>query len=189
MRHLLPFLLCSAILLAAAFVGCGGSRPAAPAKPDTTSARRDSGTVARVSSPDSVGVASPIATDTSAARRAEEPRTAVVAATALPKLWDFGSKTCPPCLVMNRFLTPMAADYKDKVEVRSIDADQDERLAEQFGISSVPTQVFLDAQGKELRRHVGFYPRDSIEVSFKELGFPVVAGAALPGQYPGTGST
>jgi thioredoxin 1 len=33
---------------------------------------------------------------------------------------------------------------------------------QQFSVKALPTQVFLDAQGKELARHTGFYLKDSI---------------------------
>ena len=39
----------------------------------------------------------------------------------------------------------------------------------------IPTQVFLDGQGRELFRHVGYLPRPAVEERFVALGFPLVA--------------
>ena len=34
---------------------------------------------------------------------------------------------------------------------------------QQYGIKLIPTQVFLDANGKEFHRHEGFYPEAEID--------------------------
>jgi hypothetical protein len=62
-------------------------------------------------------------------------------------------------------------------------------LTKQFRIVTIPTQVFIDADGKELFRHIGVYPRDSIETCFEKLSFPVIPSTATPTQTPATGGT
>ena len=91
-------------------------------------------------------------------------------------MWDFGSEKCIPCKTMLEILTPMTADYKEKVDIRIINVFEDKERAQQFHIVTIPTQVFIDAGGKELFRHIGVYPRDSIEAKFLEFGMPVVKG-------------
>lgn len=98
----------------------------------------------------------------------------------LPKMWDFGSEKCIPCKTMLEILTPMMADYKGKVDIRIINVYEEAELTKQFRIVTIPTQVFIDAQGKELFRHIGVYPRDSIEAKFREFGMPIVTGALTP---------
>ena len=94
----------------------------------------------------------------------------------LPKMWDFGSEKCIPCKTMLEILTPMMADYKGKVDIRIINVYEETELTKQYRISVIPTQVFIDAAGKELFRHIGVYPRDSIEAKFSEFGIPVIKG-------------
>ena len=36
-------------------------------------------------------------------------------------------------------------------------------MLQQYGIKLIPTQVFLDANGKEFHRHEGFYPEAEID--------------------------
>jgi thioredoxin 1 len=91
-------------------------------------------------------------------------------------MWDFGSEKCIPCKTMLEILTPMMADYEGKVDIRIINVYEDKERTQQFRIVTIPTQVFIDAEGKELYRHVGVYPRDSIEARFSEFGMPVVKG-------------
>jgi thioredoxin 1 len=62
-------------------------------------------------------------------------------------------------------------DYRGKVDVRIINVYEDKERTQQFHIVTIPTQVFIDAQGKELYRHIGVYPRDSIEARFRQYGF------------------
>lgn len=89
----------------------------------------------------------------------------------LPKMWDFGSEKCIPCKTMKEILDPMMVDYKGKVDIRIISVYEDKERTQQFRIVTIPTQVFIDAEGKELFRHIGVYPRDSIEARFRQYGF------------------
>jgi thioredoxin 1 len=156
--------------------GCGGGqKPAAPAKADTTAT---TGAVCDTTLvPDSATSAA--AADTAAKPKVEkpkpkpapEPEKVAAKPKELPKMWDFGSENCIPCKEMLRILTPMMADYKDKVDIRIINVYEDKARTQQFRIVTIPTQVFIDAQGKELFRHIGVYPRDSIEARFKQYGF------------------
>ena len=93
------------------------------------------------------------------------------AATRLPSLVEFGSNTCVPCQQMAPILKELAAQYKGKIEVTTVDVYKEPRLAERQGIRAIPTQVFFDKQGKEVSRHVGFFPKEEIVAAFKELGF------------------
>jgi len=115
-------------------------------------------------------------------RVAEKPK-------ELPKMWDFGSTTCLPCKTMKQILDPMIADYKDRVDIRIIDVYQEKEQTRKFKIVTIPTQVFIDPEGNELYRHIGVYPRDSIEACFAKFGFPVIPSTAPPTQTPATGGT
>ena len=74
-----------------------------------------------------------------------------------PILIDFWAEWCGPCKQM------LATTYKDKAVVaRSkqfvpvlINADEQPKLLEKFGISAIPTVVFLDAKGKVLLQATG----------------------------------
>jgi thioredoxin 1 len=88
---------------------------------------------------------------------------------------------------MKGILDPMIADYSGKVDVRIIDVYKEKDLAREYKIVTIPTQVFIDASGTELYRHVGVYPRDSMEACFARFGFPVVTGSPAP--TPASGGT
>jgi thiol-disulfide isomerase/thioredoxin len=95
---------------------------------------------------------------------AEKPKT-------LPRMWDYGSENCIPCKTMKQILDPMMVDYKGKVDIRIVLVNDEKELTRQARIQIIPTQIFYDPDGKELFRHVGVYPRDSIVGKFKEFGW------------------
>jgi thioredoxin 1 len=91
--------------------------------------------------------------------------------TSLPKLWDFWATWCPPCKELKPTIEALATEYAGKIEIKSIDIDQNKEMSDKYGIQAVPTLVFLDKDGKELSRIVGAVPKDTIVGRFKSLGF------------------
>ncbi|MCE5276480.1 MAG: organomercurial lyase [Planctomycetaceae bacterium] len=92
---------------------------------------------------------------------------------ALPKLLDLGSKSCIPCKMMAPILDELKKDYAAKFAVEFVDVGMKENLpiARKHGIRLIPTQIFLDKDGKELWRHEGFLGKDDILAKWKELGY------------------
>jgi thioredoxin 1 len=89
----------------------------------------------------------------------------------LPKLWDFWATWCPPCKQLKPTIEALEKEYEGKIEIKSIDTDQNQDLARKFNVQAIPTLVFLDAKGNELSRIVGLVPRDTIVGRFKTHGF------------------
>ncbi len=88
-----------------------------------------------------------------------------------PALYDFGMGMCLSCLEMEKILTTVKSKYGDQVEVRLLYADKDKELFSRYKIMLVPTQVFLDASGKEIDRHLGLFPEMDLVKKLKELQF------------------
>jgi thioredoxin 1 len=88
----------------------------------------------------------------------------------LPRLLDLGAGKCIPCKMMAPILDQIKKDYADQLEVEFIDVWKNPDAAGQYGIKVIPTQIFYDATGKELFRHIGFFARNDILAKWKELG-------------------
>lgn len=88
-----------------------------------------------------------------------------------PKLLDLGSTTCIPCKQMAPILEELKKELAGKIDVEFVNVNEKPALAEKYKVEFIPTQVFLDASGKELFRHVGFYAKAEILAKFRELGF------------------
>ncbi len=87
-----------------------------------------------------------------------------------PSLVDFGSTGCRPCDMLAPILETLKQKYAGKVNVLFIHVGQEQILAARYGIQSIPMQFFFDKDGKEVFRHVGFWPQDQIEKKLAEMG-------------------
>jgi thioredoxin 1 len=95
-----------------------------------------------------------------------------LAAGAQATFVELGSVNCIPCRMMQPVMKEIETAYSGRIKVVFIDVmtEKGRPYAQQFGIRAIPTQVFLDSTGKELARHIGFYPRDSIVALLADKG-------------------
>jgi thioredoxin 1 len=101
----------------------------------------------------------------------EGPAASSVPAVPLPTLVDLGADKCIPCKKMAPILAELKEEYAGRFEVIFHDVWKNPELAKEYGVRVIPVQVFLDAEGKELFRHEGFYGREDILGKWRELGF------------------
>lgn len=92
------------------------------------------------------------------------------AATRLPKLVDLGATKCVPCKMMAPILEELKKEYAGRMKVEFIDVWENEGAGKTYGVEMIPTQIFYDANGKELFRHTGFFSKEDILAKWKELG-------------------
>lgn len=129
--------------------GCGKSEPSQPAT-------------------------SPAATPTQSAQPAPP---AAVPKAAKPRLLDLGAKKCIPCKMMAPILDDLKNNYAEHFETVFIDVWDNPAAGQQYGIRSIPTQIFFDAQGKELFRHEGFISKQDILKKWAEFGVHIGTSA------------
>lgn len=103
-----------------------------------------------------------------------------IAKVKLPKLLDLGAGKCIPCKMMKPILDELQRDYADRFITEFIDVWENPAAAKPFGIEVIPTQIFYDADGKELFRHVGFFGKEDILGKWRDLGVNLAAGDAPP---------
>ena len=94
-----------------------------------------------------------------------------VPAKGKPALYEFGAGYCASCKEMAKIMAELTASHSDQVEFRMVYVDKEKPLFEQYKIMLIPTQVFLDASGKEVDRHVGALPKEEVTKKLKELKF------------------
>ncbi|HEY5926193.1 MAG TPA: thioredoxin family protein [Kofleriaceae bacterium] len=73
-------------------------------------------------------------------------------------LIDFSAKWCGPCKVMEPVMAALAQEYAGRVRVVEIDVDEEQLLAQQYNVRSMPTFVLV-RDGAEVGRVVGSRPR------------------------------
>lgn len=87
-----------------------------------------------------------------------------------PTVIDLGARTCIPCKKMAPILEALSGEYRNKATVLFIDVHEDQAAAQKFGVQMIPTQIFFDAKGKEVTRHMGFMEKTDILKSLKKAG-------------------
>ena len=115
-----------------------------------------------------------------AAAAAGMPASAEAATAALPRLVDLGADKCIPCKQMAPILEELKTAYAGQLQVDFIDVWKNPDAGDQYGVRVIPTQIFYDAQGRELFRHEGFFPKEDILAKWKELGVELTAPAQAP---------
>lgn len=74
---------------------------------------------------------------------------------------DFNALWCGPCRMLKPVLEEIAEEKKD-VTFFSVNVDNEPELAEKYGVSSIPCLIVIK-DGKELKRSIGFKPKDELE--------------------------
>jgi thioredoxin 1 len=87
-----------------------------------------------------------------------------------PSMVDFGASGCRPCDMMAPILETLKKKHEGKANILFVHVREEQVLAARYGVQSIPIQVFFDKDGKEVFRHVGFFPQDEIEKKLAEMG-------------------
>ena len=111
------------------------------------------------------GIVAGYAADSTNAKKPVKP-----AVKQLPKLLDLGATKCIPCKMMAPILDELAKEYKGQLDVQFIDVSKDPSAGSKYKIRSIPTQILFNAKGKEVYRHVGYFPKADIVKAFKAHG-------------------
>ena len=83
---------------------------------------------------------------------------------------ELGADKCIPCKAMQPIMKEIAAEYKGQVQVIFYDVWKNPEPGRKYGIQLIPTQVFMDKNGKELFRHTGLFPKPELVEFLKKQG-------------------
>ena len=102
----------------------------------------------------------PVVTVTNASFQSE------VLACEKPVLLDFWAPWCGPCRMIAPTVEQIAQERTD-IKVGKVNVDEEQALAAQFGVMSIPTLI-LFKDGDEIARRMGAQPKTSIVSMFEE---------------------
>ena len=79
-------------------------------------------------------------------------------------LLEFGTDRCKPCVQMQKVIDEITHKYSKYVKVIYVDAwsNEEVKYARHFQVHTIPVQIFLDIEGKEFFRHLGYFPENEI---------------------------
>lgn len=84
------------------------------------------------------------------------------------ELLDFYADWCGPCQMLKPILEEFEKAHSE-IKVKRVNIDEEEDLASQYGISSIPCLVVLK-DGKEVAREVGVMPLKKLEKLVAKAG-------------------
>jgi len=85
---------------------------------------------------------------------------------------ELGSVRCIPCQKMQAVMKVIEEKYGSQVKVvfHDVWTSEGKPYGEKYGIEIIPTQVFLDENGKEFSRHEGYFPEEELVKVLKTKG-------------------
>ncbi len=89
---------------------------------------------------------------------------------------ELGSVRCIPCKKMQPVMKSLEEKYGEQLEIifHDVWTEEGKPKGAEYKISAIPTQVFLDKNGKEFHRHVGFYPEEQIDSLLQTKGLKII---------------
>lgn len=87
---------------------------------------------------------------------------------ALPAVVDFWAPWCAPCLRLAPIIDELAEKYAGKVNFYKMNIDDNQQLARDLGISSIPLVVLFPNDGTPIKGMMGVQPKDFIESMINE---------------------
>lgn len=81
---------------------------------------------------------------------------------------DFNATWCGPCRMLAPILDSLSVENAGNINFYSVDIDENPQLAAALGIQSIPTLLFIPAEGQP-RMAVGFFPREALQSAITDI--------------------
>ena len=85
-----------------------------------------------------------------------------------PAIIDFYADWCAPCRQLSPIVEEIAKEYSGKINVYKVDTEKEKILAQELGITGLPTLVFIPGEGKP-QIAVGALPKETLVRAINEV--------------------
>jgi thioredoxin 1 len=85
----------------------------------------------------------------------------------IPVVVDFWAEWCMPCKMIEPIILELEKDYLGKMKIARLNVDENQNLAVEYGIMSIPTLGFF-VNGQMVDEITGAVPKRVIEEKIKQ---------------------
>ena len=85
-----------------------------------------------------------------------------------PCIIDFYADWCGPCKMVAPVLEELAGDFNGKIDVYKVNTEEEQELASAFGIRSIPSFLFVPAEGQP-QMAMGALPKETFIKAIKDV--------------------
>ena len=85
-----------------------------------------------------------------------------------PAIIDFYADWCAPCRQLSPIVEEIAKEYQGKIIVYKVDTEKEKKLAQNIGISALPTLLFIPMEGKP-QVSMGVLPKASLVKAINDI--------------------
>ncbi len=86
----------------------------------------------------------------------------------LPCIVDFYADWCGPCKMLSPLMDELSKEYDGKVRIYKVNTESEQELASLFGISSIPSILFIPMEGKP-QMATGALPKEALKGAIKDV--------------------
>lgn len=86
----------------------------------------------------------------------------------IPVLVDFYADWCGPCKMMAPLVVQLAEAYDGKCKIGKCNVDENQKLAREFRVMSIPTFIFFK-DGKAVETLIGAVSKNELEAKIKQV--------------------
>ena len=86
----------------------------------------------------------------------------------IPAVVDFYADWCMPCKMVSPVLDDLSVEFAGKVRIYKVNTEKDPEVAKAFGVSSIPTLLFIAQTGKPIVVR-GAQPRQSLKNNIERI--------------------